>query len=95
MSGVSDLPFRRLAARMGAGLVVSEMVASRELAAERRDVVRKAAGRELDPFVIQLVGHDPDWMREGARIAEGLGAKIIDINMGCPSREVTGRLSGS
>jgi tRNA-dihydrouridine synthase B len=95
MSGVSDLPFRRLAARMGAGLVVSEMVASRELAAERRDVVRKATGRELDPFVIQLVGHDPHWMGEGARIAESLGAKIVDINMGCPSREVTGRQSGS
>lgn len=95
MSGVSDLPFRRLAKRMGAGLVVSEMVASRELVAERRDVVRKATGRELDPFVIQLVGHDPHWMGEGARIAEGLGAKIIDINMGCPAREVTGRLSGS
>ena len=95
MSGVSDLPFRRLADRFGAGLVVSEMVASRELAAERRDVKRKAEGAGLERYVIQLVGHDPVWMAEGARLAEGLGAHVIDINMGCPAREVTGRLSGS
>ena len=95
MSGVSDLPFRRLADAHGAGLVVSEMVASRELAAERRDVQRKAEGAGLERYVIQLVGHDPHWMAEGARLAEGLGAHVIDINMGCPAREVTGRLSGS
>ena len=95
MSGVSDLPFRRLAYRFGAGLVVSEMVASRELAASRPDVVRRATGRSLEPFVMQLVGHDPHWMGEGARIATDLGAQIIDINMGCPAREVTGKLSGS
>ncbi len=95
MSGVSDLPFRRLADAHGAGLVVSEMVASRELAAERRDVQRKAEGAGLDRYVIQLVGHDPHWMAEGARLAEGLGAHAVDINMGCPAREVTGRLSGS
>ena len=95
MSGVSDLPFRRLAHRFGAGLVVSEMVASRELAASRPDVVRRATGRDIAPFVMQLVGHDPHWMGEGARIAADLGACIIDINMGCPAREVTGKLSGS
>ena len=95
MSGVSDLPFRRLAHRFGAGLVVSEMVASRELAASRPDVVRRATGRDIPPFVMQLVGHDPHWMGEGARIATDLGADIIDINMGCPAREVTGKLSGS
>ncbi len=95
MSGVSDLPFRRLADAHGAGLVVSEMVASRELAAERRDVQRKAEGAGLERYVIQLVGHDPHWMAEGARLAEGLGAHVVDINMGCPAREVTGRLSGS
>ena len=95
MSGVSDLPFRRIADRYGAGLVVSEMVASRELAAERRDVKRRAEGHGLDRYVIQLIGHEPDWMAEGARLAEGLGAHIIDINMGCPAREVTGRQSGS
>jgi len=95
MSGVSDLPFRRLAHRFGAGLVVSEMVASRELATDHPDVLLRATGDGLDPFVVQLVGHDPRWMAEGARIAADRGAAIIDINMGCPAREVTGKLSGS
>ena len=95
MSGVTDLPFRRLAHRLGAGLVVSEMVASEELVRQRADVMRRAEGRELSPFVIQLVGREAHWMAEGARIVEGLGADIIDINMGCPAREVTGKLSGS
>lgn len=95
MSGVTDLPFRVLAHRLGAGLVVSEMVASEELVRQRADVVRRAAGRDLQPFVIQLVGREAQWMAEGARTAEALGADIIDINMGCPAREVTGKLSGS
>ncbi len=95
MTGVTDLPFRRLARNLGAGLVVSEMVASAELAAERRDVVRRAEGGELTPHVIQLVGCEAHWMGEGARIAEGKGAHAIDINMGCPARQVTGKLSGS
>ncbi len=95
MSGVTDLPFRRLAHRLGAGLVVSEMVASEELVARRRDVLRRTLGRDLAPFAIQLAGREARWMAEGARISEGLGADIIDINMGCPAREVTGKLSGS
>ena len=95
MSGVSDLPFRRLAHDLGAGLVVSEMIASEELLKQRPDVLRKAAGRELSPFVIQLAGREAQWMAEGARIAERLGAGVIDINMGCPAKEVTGKLSGS
>jgi tRNA-dihydrouridine synthase B len=95
MSGVTDLPFRRLAHRLGAGLVVSEMVACEELVRQRADVVRRASGVDLKPFVIQLVGRESRWMEEGARIAEGLGADIVDINMGCPAREVTGKLSGS
>ena len=95
MSGVSDLAFRQLANDLGAGLVVSEMVASRELATARPDVVRKAKGEGLSPHVIQLVGCETGWMAEGARMAEEAGADIIDINMGCPAREVTGRLSGS
>ena len=95
MTGVSDLPFRKITAELGAGLVVSEMVASAELAAQRPDVVRRAEGADLKPFVIQLVGCEPRWMAEGARIAEAGGADIIDINMGCPSREVTGKASGS
>jgi nifR3 family TIM-barrel protein len=95
MSGVSDLPFRQLAHRLGATLVVSEMVASEELVKSRRDVVRRAEGRDLTPFVIQLAGHEERWMAEGARIAEAKGANVIDINMGCPAKEVTGKLSGS
>jgi nifR3 family TIM-barrel protein len=95
MTGVSDLPFRRLAHDLGAGMVVSEMVASAELVSQRRDVLRRAEGRGLSPFVIQLVGCDALWMAEGARIAEAKGADIIDINMGCPAREVTGKASGS
>jgi tRNA-dihydrouridine synthase B len=95
MSGVTDLPFRRLVHRLGAGLVVSEMVASEELVRKRADVLRRAEGRELQPFAIQLVGREAQWMAEGARIVEGMGADIIDINMGCPAREVTGKLSGS
>ncbi len=95
MSGVTDLPFRQIASRLGAGLVVSEMVASEELVRERPDVMRKAVGEGVSPFVIQLAGREARWMAEGARIAEDLGAEIIDINMGCPARQVTGKLSGS
>jgi tRNA-dihydrouridine synthase B len=95
MSGVTDLPFRRLAQKLGAELVVSEMIASEELLRDRADVLRRAQGRELRPFIIQLAGREARWMAEGARRAEALGADIIDINMGCPAREVTGKLSGS
>ena len=95
MSGVSDLPFRRLAHRLGASLVVSEMIASEELVRSRADVLRRAEGRELQPFVMQLAGREARWMAEGARIAEQKGATVIDINMGCPAKEVTGKLSGS
>lgn len=95
MSGVTDPPFRRLARQLGAGLVVSEMVASRELVRERRRAVWKAADAGVRPFVMQLAGRDAYWMAEGARVAVDAGAEIIDINMGCPTREVTGRLSGS
>jgi nifR3 family TIM-barrel protein len=96
MSGVTDEAFRTTAHEHGAGLVVSEMVASEELANARPDMLRRALGAEsLSPFVIQLAGREPHWMAEGARIAEDMGADIIDINMGCPAREVTGGLSGS
>jgi len=95
MSGVSDLPFRRLAHRLGAPLVVSEMIASEELARNAKHIRRRAEGRELAPFVIQLAGREAKWMAQGAAIAEQKGADAIDINMGCPAREVTGKLSGS
>ncbi len=85
MSGVSDLPFRRVCARFGAGLVVSEMVASAELVKARPDVVRRAEGDPaIRPFVMQLAGREERWMAEGAALAEAAGADIIDINMGCP-----------
>src|SRR5215208_8197470 len=96
MSGVTDQPFRVLANRLGAGLVVSEMVASEELVRARPDMLRRARGTgSMKPFVIQLAGREERWMSEGARLAQDLGAAIIDINMGCPAREVTGGLSGS
>ena len=95
MSGITDAPFRRLAHSYGAGLVVSEMIASRELVRGRKDSLQRAAFADLKPYVIQLVGREAQWMAEGARIAKDLGADIVDINMGCPAREVTGKLSGS
>lgn len=96
MSGVSDRPFREIADLGQAGLVVTEMVASRELAEARADMVRRTdrpANGSL--FAVQLAGREPHWMAEGARIAQDLGADIIDINMGCPARQVTGGYSGS
>ncbi len=96
MSGVTDEPFRQAAHLSGAGLVVSEMVASEELVNNRKDMVRRASGaNKITPFVIQLAGREAHWMTEGAKVAQGLGADIIDINMGCPARQVTGGLSGS
>lgn len=95
MSGVSDLPFRTAAHGGGAGLVVSEMVACEALARQRGDVVRRAEGVGLSPFVIQLAGREARWMALGARLAVDAGADIVDINMGCPARAVTGGLSGS
>jgi nifR3 family TIM-barrel protein len=95
MSGVTDLPFRRLAYALGAGLVVSEMVASEHLVRDRHGARGRAQGQDLTPFVIQLAGCETRWMEEGARVAEDMGADIVDINMGCPAKEVTGKLSGS
>ena len=95
MSGVTDAPFRRLVARLGAGLVVSEMTACSKLIEGRRDAVLRAEGQGVGAHVVQLAGCEAHWMAEGARIAEGNGAAIIDINMGCPARHVTGGESGS
>lgn len=96
MSGISDAPFRRLAHGHGAGLVVSEMIASREFCqahAESRKRAARHAGQ--GPFMLQLAGREARWMGEAARIAADAGADLIDINMGCPARKVTGGLSGS
>ena len=95
MSGVTDAPFRRLAWRFGAGLVISEMVASEALAIGHRETRKRAQRDENGPFVVQLAGREERWMAEGARVAEAIGADIIDINMGCPAKKVTSGLSGS
>jgi nifR3 family TIM-barrel protein len=96
MTGVSDLPFRRAASRLGAAYVATEMVACEMFARGRPDVVRRAAvGEGLPLMVVQLVGREAEWMAKGAVMAEAAGAEIIDINMGCPAKEVTGGLSGS
>ena len=96
MTGVSDLPFRQTAARLGAPYVATEMVACDSFARGRPDVVRRAAvGDGLPLMVIQLVGREAEWIAKGARLAEQAGADIIDFNMGCPAKEVTGALSGS
>ncbi len=95
MSGITDAPFRRLAARMGAGLVVSEMTASDDLVNGKPMSKLRCEAAGIGPHVVQLAGCQAHWMAEGARIAEGAGADIIDINMGCPARHVTGGQSGS
>src|SRR4051794_33067038 len=97
MSGVTDLPFRRLAKQHGAGLVVSEMIASWAMVRENRTTLRMA---EVDgcggPASVQLAGCDPAAMAEAARIAVGHGANLIDINFGCPVKKVAvGQSAGS
>lgn len=100
MAGITDLPFRRLVAGFGAGLVVSEMVASGEMLVAKPSVRAKASsdlgiGMEGVATSVQLAGREAGAMGEAARVVADLGARIIDINMGCPARKVTGGLSGS
>src|SRR5882672_11231504 len=95
MSGVTDAPFRRLAARLGAGLVVSEMAACAALANGRPDIRLRVEGQGVGLHVVQLAGCEARWMSQGARIAEDAGADVIDINMGCPAKHVTNGASGS
>src|SRR6478735_4762985 len=95
MSGITDAPFRRLTAALGAGLVVSEMTASDDLVNGRPMSRLRCEAAGIGPHVVQLAGCEVRWMAEGARIAEAAGADIIDINMGCPARHVTGGQSGS
>ena len=95
MSGVTDLPFRRLARELGAGLVVSEMIASWAMVRENKATMRMAA-MDGKPTSIQLAGCDPEAMAEAARIAVGKGADIVDINFGCPVKKVAvGQMAGS
>ena len=95
MSGITDRPFRHLTEALGAGLVVSEMTASDDLVRGRPMSVLRCEATGHGPHVVQLAGCEIRWMAEGARIAEAAGADIIDINMGCPARHVTGGQSGS
>ena len=95
MSGITDAPFRRVAERLGAGLVVSEMTACAGLAQGQREASVRCQGQGVAINVVQLAGCETHWMAEGARIVEGQGAQIIDINMGCPSKQVTNGAAGS
>ncbi|MFT4182586.1 MAG: tRNA dihydrouridine synthase DusB [Rhizobium sp.] len=95
MSGVTDLPFRQLALRHGAGLVVTEMVASRELVQDTPESWARLKSAGLKPHMVQLAGREAHWMAEAAKIAADNGADIIDINMGCPAKKVIGGYSGS
>ena len=96
MSGVTDAPFRKQATRFGAPAVVTEMIAGSDLANGRSAVVRRLARQERSgPFIVQLAGREAKWMTQSAKIARDEGADLIDINMGCPSKQVTGGLSGA
>ena len=95
MSGITDLPFREIASRFGAGLVVSEMVASQAFAVGKEEMRLRAEGQGMDIHAVQLAGNRADWLAEAARISEAAGASIIDINMGCPAKKVISGYSGS
>ena len=96
MAGITDLPFRKLVSEFGAGLVVSEMVASQEMVQSKPGVREKAElGFGIENTSVQIAGREATWMRRAARIIEDSGASIIDINMGCPAKKVTNGLSGS
>jgi len=96
MAGVTDLPFRQLCREMGAGLVVSEMVASDPTTwSTRKSRLRIQFGDEPSPRSVQIAGYDPQMMAEAARFNVEQGAEIIDINMGCPAKKVCKRAAGS
>ncbi|RDD67312.1 tRNA dihydrouridine synthase DusB [Thalassococcus profundi] len=96
LAGITDLPFRTLVSRFGAGRVVSEMVASQEMVQGKTGVREKAElGFGQANTAVQLVGRDPYWLAEAARMVEANGARLIDINMGCPAKKVVGGYSGS
>ena len=96
MAGITDRPYRDLVSRFGAGLVVSEMVASQEMVQAKPGVRERAElGAGLDRTAVQLAGRDPYWIAEAARQVADRGARLIDINMGCPAKKVTNGYSGS
>ncbi|MCR6672590.1 tRNA dihydrouridine synthase DusB [Devosia ginsengisoli] len=95
MAGITDRPFRKLAERFGAGMVVSEMIASNALAVGNQDMARKLGRPGTLPHMVQLAGCEAEWMTRGAKIAHEAGADIIDINFGCPAKRVTNGYAGS
>ena len=96
MAGITDMPFRRICKRMGAGLVVTEMVASRAVHAGHERTKRIAEfGEDERPISIQIAGSEPDFVAEAARWAEARGADLIDINMGCPVKKICNQMAGS
>lgn len=96
MSGVSDMPFRRLVKGLGAGLVVSEMIASQAMVRQSHQTMRMIRHSELEaPVAVQLAGCVPEIMAEAAKLNEDRGAAIIDINFGCPVRKVVEGMAGS
>ena len=96
MSGVTDLPFRKLVKNFGASLVISEMIASRAMIMQTKDSLKKCQKDDaIFPMSVQLAGCDPEVMAEAAKINEDLGADIIDINFGCPVKKVVNGFAGS
>lgn len=96
LAGITDLPFRNLVSGFGAGLVVSEMVASQEMVQAKPNTrARAELGFDAENTAVQIAGRDAYWMAECAKLCAENGAKIIDINMGCPAKTVTNGLSGS
>jgi nifR3 family TIM-barrel protein len=95
LSGVTDVVVRRIARRFGASLVVSEMVACDDYVRGEEEARLRAEGEGVTPHVVQLAGCDADWMARAARLAAEAGADLIDINMGCPAKRVTGGWAGS
>jgi len=96
LAGITDLPFRALVSGFGAGLVVSEMIASQEMVQNRRGTRERAElGLDAAQTSVQLAGRDAFWMAEAARMVAANGARVIDINMGCPAKKVVGGFSGS
>ena len=99
MSGVTDLPYRKLVKKFGAGLVVSEMIASRAMIVRSHQSMKKCAidqdNNDATKSCVQLAGCEPDVIAESAKMNEDMGAKIIDLNFGCPAKKVVGGFSGS
>ncbi len=96
MSGVTDMPFRRMVKSFGAGLVVSEMIASKAMVHAARKTMKMATHcAEEHPMSVQLAGCEPDVMAEAAKLNQDRGAALIDINMGCPMKKVTNGDAGS